>query len=564
MEGETKQIESRLMPKNSLKKIALLPWGDIFDEDFLDRLGVSFETFRDEFRGSWMFGWIDALRRAGVEPTTFWFSARTPSPLRFTHKPTGSKMCVLPIAPSYRMIRRRMVRPYAATVDEMFGPVRGARRVLFSLLKQVAPYLSTPPLRLAREIRREGCQAILCQQYDTPRFDVCAVLGKLLRLPVFASYQGGGDLALPPMERFVRPKALRACAGLVIPSYSEAQRVRMRYRTPLSKMARIFNPLHLSVKTPVNRLAQRELLGIPPGARVAVWHGRVEIKQKGLDILLEAWERVCARWPGQDPRLLLMGTGPDATELRSRIAAAPSKNIIWNDEFVHDAEMIQRCLSSADVYVFPSRWEGFPVSPIEAMACGLPVVASDASGIPEIFERGEEHGGIVIPGCDAERLAEGLGRVLGDIDLARKLGARGRERARYFSVEKVGEQLRSFFSDPGSKESRALLYSDNDFNELHSLAQSPLRLAALHPAEAPARTVFNVQPGGQAAMGISTQNATRGTLVVMGSEFLTTMYVSPSYLTVLVPLKLLRKPGNYLVYLTDAYRESNRLEFQVI
>ena len=65
-------------------------------------------------------------------------------------------------------------------------------------------------------------------------------------------------------------------------------------------------------------------------------------------------------------------------------------------------------------------------------------------------------------------------------------------------------------------------------------------------------------------MGISTQNATRGTLVVMGSELLTTMYVSPSYLTVLVPLKLLRKPGNYLVYLTDAYRESNRLEFQVI
>ena len=72
-------------------------------------------------------------------------------------------MCVLPIAPSYRMIRRRMVRPYAATVDGMFGPVRGGRRVLFSLLKQVAPYLSTPPLQLAHEIRREGCRAILCQ-----------------------------------------------------------------------------------------------------------------------------------------------------------------------------------------------------------------------------------------------------------------------------------------------------------------------------------------------------------------------------------------------------------------
>ena len=551
------------MPKNPLKSIALLPWGDLFDEDFLDTLGVSFEAFRDEFRGSWMFGWIDALRRAGVEPTTFWFSARTPSPLRFTHKPTGSKMCVLPIAPSYRMIRRRTVKPYAATVDEMFGPVRRGSRVLFSLLKQVAPYLSTPPLRLAREIRREGCQAILCQQYDTPRFDVCAVLGKLLRLPVFASYQGGGDLALPPMERFVRPRALRACAGLVIPSYSEAQRVHMRYRTPLSKMARIFNPLHLSVKTPAGRLAQRELLGIPPSARVAVWHGRIDIRQKGLDILLEAWERLCGRWTGQDPRLLLMGTGPDAPELRSLIAAAPSKNIIWNDKFVHDAEVIQRCLSCADVYVFPSRWEGFPVSPIEAMACGLPVVASDASGIPEIFERGEEHGGLVIPGCDAERLAESLGRVLGDIDLARKLGARGRERARYFSVEKAGKQLRSFFSDPESKESRELLYSENDFGGLYARALSPLRLMALHPAEASARTVFNVQPEGQAAMGISAENATPGTLVAMGEELLTTTYVNPSYLTALVPKKLLRKALRRPVYLMDGKRESNRLEFRV-
>ena len=440
------------MPKKPLEKIALLPWGDLFEEDFLDTLGVSLETFRDEFRGSWIFGWINALQHADIETVIFWFSARTQSPLRFTHKPTGSRVVVLPAAHLYQAIRRRMVRPYAATVDEMFGPARGARRVLFSLLEQLVPYLSTPLLRLARQMRREGCQAILCHQYDMPRFDVCAVLGRLVHLPVFASYQGGGDLQLPPIERFLRPRALRACAGLIVPSYSEAQRIRIRYHVPLSKMARIFNPLDLSVKAPLSRRAQRKLLSISSGARVAVWHGRVDIKQKGLDILLEAWERVCGQWPGQDLRLLLMGTGADAPELRSHIAAAPSKNIIWNDEFVHDAEVIQRYLCCADVYVFPSRWEGFPVSPIEAMACGLPVVASDASGIPEIFERGEEHGGLVIPGCDAERLAEGLGRVLGDIDLARKLGARGRERARYFSVEKVGEQLRSFFSDPGSNE----------------------------------------------------------------------------------------------------------------
>ncbi len=454
------------MSKKPLEKIALLPWGDLFDEDFLDTLGVSLETFRDEFRGSWMFGWINALQRTGIETVTFWFSARTQSPLRFTHKPTGSRVVVLPAAHLYQAIRRHMVRPYAATVEEMFGPARGPRRVLFSVLKQLAPYLSTPLVRLSRQMRREGCQAILCQQYDVPRFDVCAVLGRLVHLPVFATYQGGGDLLLPPIERFLRPRTLRACTGLIIPSYSEAQRVRIRYHVPLSKMARIFNPLDLSVEAPLSRLAQRKLLSISSGARVAVWHGRVEIKQKGLDILLEAWERACGQRPGQDLWLLLVGTGKDASELRSRIEAAPTKNIIWIDKFVHDADEIRRYLSAADIYVFPSRWEGFPVSPLEAMAHGLPVVASDATGIPEIFERGEDHGGIVIPGCDAARFAEGLGRVLDDIEFARELGRRARERARTsFSVAEVGRQLRSFFSDPGSEQSSTFLYSENDFSD---------------------------------------------------------------------------------------------------
>jgi starch synthase len=121
------------------------------------------------------------------------------------------------------------------------------------------------------------------------------------------------------------------------------------------------------------------------------------------------------------------------------------RGVIWLDEFVNDRTVIQRYLSAADVYTLASRQEGFPVAPIEAMACGLPVVAADAPGVPDILEGGEVSGGIVVPREDATALALALGRVLDDEAWARELGKRARCRVKqYFSPETVGKQLRDF------------------------------------------------------------------------------------------------------------------------
>jgi glycosyltransferase involved in cell wall biosynthesis len=107
-----------------------------------------------------------------------------------------------------------------------------------------------------------------------------------------------------------------------------------------------------------------------------------------------------------------------------------------------------RYLSAADVYVFPSRGEGLPVSPMEAMACGVPVVGSDASGMPDLLE-GQESGGVIVPRGDAAALASALGRMLDDLDLARRIGDAARRRAEQsFSLEAVGPRLRDFVLQP--------------------------------------------------------------------------------------------------------------------
>ncbi|ARV61776.1 glycosyl transferase family 1 [Nostocales cyanobacterium HT-58-2] len=428
--------------------IALLHWGDLI-EDFLDTIGVSFESFCNEMTGGWLFGYIDALRLVGVQTVLFCISARVTEVMRYTHQPTGATICVLPVPKIYQLARRPMLNPYGWTVTDVFGDVHGIRRRLLGLLRDVAPYLATPLRLLAHELRREGCQAILCQEYEYARFDACVLLGQLMRLPVFATFQGG-DFQLSRLERPLRPLTIKACAGLIVATQTEVQRVQSHYGVPSTKLARIFNPMDVANWHAMDRSQARVALGIPLNAQVVIYHGRVDIHRKGLDILLDAWQQVLCDRPERDLRLLLVGTGSDADKLRQRLAQMQLAGVMWTDEYVRDRTVIQRYLSAADVYTLPSRHEGFPVAPIEAMSCSLPVVATDAPGVPDIFEGGEVSGGLVVPRGDATALALALGRMLDNETWMRELGKLARCRAEEcFSLEAIGQQLHDFFMSRG-------------------------------------------------------------------------------------------------------------------
>ena len=423
--------------------IALLHWGDLW-EDFLDPIGVSLEAFCNEGPSGWMLGYMDALRLVGVRTLLVLISARVTEPRRYTHKPTDATILVLPAPKIYHVARRQMLNPYGWTLEEVFGDVRGVRRHFLAILKDLSPYLATPLGLLAHELRREGCQAMLCQEYEYARFDACVLLGQLMRLPVFATFQGG-DFQLSRLERPLRPLTLRACAGLIVATQTEVQRVQTRYGIPSTKLARIFNPMDVANWHAIARSEARAALGIPLNAQVVVNHGRIDLHRKGLDVLMEAWERVYRDRPDRNLRLLLIGTGTDASQLRDRITTMQLQGIMWVDEYVRDRTAIRRYLSAADVYTLPSRHEGFPVAPIEAMACGLPVVAADAPGVPDILEGGEDSGGLVVPRGDAVALASALGRVLDNEAWGRELGKRARHRAQEcFSLEAIGKQLRNF------------------------------------------------------------------------------------------------------------------------
>ncbi len=112
--------------------------------------------------------------------------------------------------------------------------------------------------------------------------------------------------------------------------------------------------------------------------------------------------------------------------------------------FVADGDL-PALYNLADLFVFPSLYEGFGLPPLEALACGTPVITSDASSLPEVV--GEA--GLTVEATDAEALAEAMKRVLEDDTLRERMIARGMKQARKFTWEKAAAKLMNLYETLG-------------------------------------------------------------------------------------------------------------------
>jgi glycosyltransferase involved in cell wall biosynthesis len=411
-----------------------MPWGDVL-EDWLGVVGITLEGFRTEMGGSWIFSYAEALRSAGIEPGLICISRDVSRPLRTTHDPSGTRLHVLPASPLFRLLRRgSSTRTGGRPTGRAAGRLRWSAERLFA----------TPILPLTRVLRTEGYDALLCQEYESLRFDLCVASGRVVQVPVFGVFQGQSS-ALSSFERVWRGASIRASAGLIVGPQIEAQRVIRTYGLGESRIGRIPNAVDTTFWRPLDRPEARSRLGLSADAEVAVWHGPVVFATKALDTLVQAWSLVSRARPDRRLELMIVGTGVDSARLRELATAEGLANVRHIDEYVLDRERLRTYLSAADLYVFPSRREGFPVAPLEAMACGLPVVAATASGIPDIFPGHERSGAIIVPLDDPNALAVGILRLLDNHALRTALGQRARTRVtNAFSLGEVGRRLREF------------------------------------------------------------------------------------------------------------------------
>jgi alpha-maltose-1-phosphate synthase len=198
--------------------------------------------------------------------------------------------------------------------------------------------------------------------------------------------------------------------------------------------------------------------GVDPARPYAVFVGRIT-RQKGVVHLLDAAEHLPA-----GSQLVLCAGAPDtpeiAAEFRDRVAQLrdAAVEVVWIEQMLPAPELVQ-VLSHARVFVCPSVYEPFGIVNLEAMACGLPVVASAVGGIPEIVVPGET--GVLIdvdPSGDAlgsprdprrfaAELADAVGSLLEDAPTATAMGAAGRRRVEeHFSWTTIAAETAALYA----------------------------------------------------------------------------------------------------------------------
>jgi len=168
-----------------------------------------------------------------------------------------------------------------------------------------------------------------------------------------------------------------------------------------------------------------------------VYAGRLA-PEKRLDLLLDAFSELLTR---RQARLLIVGDGPERTALEQRICLAPLSGRCMISGFVDNVFPL---IAASDVLVLPSDYEGFGNVLVEAMACGVQVVATDCPHGPrEILEDG--HYGQLVPTGDAAALREAIERVLtGEARIEPELL---RTRARQFGVDRAADEYVSLMRD---------------------------------------------------------------------------------------------------------------------
>ncbi len=237
-----------------------------------------------------------------------------------------------------------------------------------------------------------------------------------LRIPSVVTVHGVAAARSPAVNfaqyvylRTIGTVVLEKAARVICLTKSDAAEI-MKLGCPLKKLRIVPNAVDTELFRPSTDEDENSV----------VWVGRF-VPEKGLNTLIKA-ARIITRTT--KTKFVLVGYGPLKGELQTLVKSLGLAKAV---EFVGPLarNQIADVLARASVFVLPSLKEGMPVSLLEAMSSGKPVVTSMVGGMGEIISHGET--GLLVPPRDSEALARAIGTILGDADLRKRLGRNARE-----------------------------------------------------------------------------------------------------------------------------------------
>jgi len=263
--------------------------------------------------------------------------------------------------------------------------------------------------------------------------------GSCAKVPVIISSRHNVDIGGNLRELINRMTAPLDDHSIAVCQYVRSIEL-ARARIPANKVTTIYNGVALDLFQHPDHIRTHQIkqeLGITDDALIIGCIGRLH-PQKGYPQLLQALKDVKDKIPGV--HLLIIGTGELDSQLKSM---AHKLGLSKSVTFAGSRTDIPAILNCLDLFVLPSLWEGHPLVVLEAMAAGLPVVATQVGGTPEVVQNGET--GLLVEPKDISQLASAMITLLQNPSLRKEMGIAGKKRVRLFSIENMTQKTESLY-----------------------------------------------------------------------------------------------------------------------
>lgn len=306
-------------------------------------------------------------------------------------------------------------------------------------------------IRLGLTLRNQEIGILHCHMFRAGLF--ASPIGRLCRVPVILETTHVRETWRKGWfkSRFVVDRAI----GHLIDRYIAVSEANSKYlieekRIPARKVTVIQNGCSMDRVNPEKAHPEgiRESLGFSKSDIVLIVMARLE-PQKGHKILLQALSTVWAEFP--NIRLICLGTGALKDELNSLARELKLNEIV---RFVGFQSNVADWLAVADIGVLPSFYEGLPLTAVETLAAGLPLVATAVDGTPEVVLDGKT--GLLVPPGDPAAMAGAIRQLARQSELRQKLAKAGREWVlQRFTIERQIEQTSSLYLSEWQRYSRS-------------------------------------------------------------------------------------------------------------
>lgn len=285
--------------------------------------------------------------------------------------------------------------------------------------------------RLMSLARSSGAALIQSHLLTTNLY--CSLIGRLLRIPSVATFHGMVDIA--PNDRRARQKMWlisKNVTRLVFVSQALRRHFHARHAAAEDRTVVIPNGIDAEHFRPRRSNALRAELGLPDDAVIVGAVGNIR-PAKGYDVFLD----VAAQLRTENPRLRFVVAGEPGEPLYTNLLEQRRRLGLENHVFfLGFRESIAEVLNGIDLYLSTSTSEGFSLTTIQAMASGLPVVATLSGGPEEIVTAGQD--GLLVPVGDVHAIARAVTDLLANPEASRTLGAAARETVlRRFTLQRM-------------------------------------------------------------------------------------------------------------------------------